>query len=63
MLEKNTNIYLLKDWLNKLRIKTQYDYSSHLYSESKYNPSNISVIKPMYDENSKVVDGLSLIHI
>ena len=57
MLEKNTNIYLLKDWLNKLRIKTQYDYSSHLYSESKYNPSNISVVKPIYDENSEVVDG------
>ena len=61
MLEKNTNIYLLKDWLNKLRIKTQYDYSSHLYSESKYNPSNISVVKPMYNENSEVVDGRIII--
>jgi len=57
MLEKNTNINLIKDWLRELRIKTQYDYSSHLYSESKYNPSNISVVKPLYDENSEVVDG------
>ena len=57
MLEKNANINLIKDWLRELRIKTQYDYSSHLYSESKYNPSNISVVKPLYDEKSEVVDG------
>ena len=30
MLEKNTNINLIKDWLRELRIKTQYDYSLSL---------------------------------
>ena len=57
MLEKNPKRNLLKEWLGKLHLKTQYDYSSHLYSESKYNPSNISVVNPIYDENSEMVDG------
>ena len=34
MLEKNPKVNILRDWLSKLRFKTQYDYSSHLYSES-----------------------------
>ena len=57
MLEKNSESNLLKEWLGKLHVKTQYDYSSHLYSESKYNPSNIAVVNPIYDENSEMVDG------
>ena len=57
MLEKNSDSNFLKDWLGKLHEKTQYDYSSHLYSESKYNPSNIDVINPIYEENSEMVDG------
>ena len=57
MLEKNPDSNLIKDWLGKLHIKTQYDYSSHLYSESKYNPSNISVVNTIYEENSELVDG------
>ena len=57
MLEKNSESNLLKEWLGKLHLKTQYDYSSHLYSESKYNPANIPVVNPIYDENSEMVDG------
>jgi len=57
MLEKKSDSNLLKNWLDKLHVKTQYDYSSHLYSESKYNPSNISVVNPIYEENSEMVDG------
>ena len=57
MLEKNPKRNLLKEWLGKLHLKTQYDYSSHLYSESKYNPSNIPVVNPIFDENSEMVDG------
>ena len=57
MLEKNTSVGLIKDWLKKLRSKTQYDYSSHLYSESKYNPSNIPINDAIYDNDSKSVDG------
>ena len=43
MLEKNSESNLLKEWLGKLHVKTQYDYSSHLYSESKYNLSLIHI--------------------
>ena len=57
MLEKNSESNLLKEWLGKLHVKTQYDYSSHLYSESKFNPSNIPVVNAIYDENSEMVDG------
>ena len=57
MLEKNSESNLLKEWLGKLHVKTQYDYSSHLYSESKYNPSNMPVVNAIYDENSEMVDG------
>ncbi len=57
MLEKNPDSNLLKNWLGKLHVKIQYDYSSHLYSESKYNPSNISIVNPIHEENSEMVDG------
>ena len=58
MLEKNPKVKILRDWLSKLRYKTQYDYSSHLYSESaSYNPSKIPLIKAKYDNNADSVDG------
>ena len=57
MLEKNPKVNILRDWLSKLRVKTQYDYSSHLYSESDYNPSKIPLIKAKYDNNADYVDG------
>ena len=57
MLEKNPKVNILRDWLSKLRVKTQYDYSSHLYSESAYNPSKIPLIKAKYDNNIDSVDG------
>ena len=57
MLKKNPKVNKLRDWLSKLRIKTQYDYSSHLYSESTYNPSKIPLIEAKYDNNADMVDG------
>ena len=57
MLKKNPKVNILRDWLSKLRFKTQYDYSSHLYSESAYNPSKTPLIKAKYDNNADSVDG------
>ena len=57
MLEKNPKVNILRDWLSKLRFKTQYDYSSHLYSESAYNPSKIPLIEAKYENNADKVDG------
>jgi pyruvate/2-oxoglutarate/acetoin dehydrogenase E1 component len=48
---------LINDWLIKLKEKIQYDYSSHLYSESKYSPENIQAVNPTYDNNQELVDG------
>ena len=57
MLEKNNNLTILKSWLKKLKIKYQYDYSSHLYSESESNPTNIKLNKAEYNQSSDMVDG------
>ena len=57
MLVKNENFNLIKSWLDKLRIKSQYDYSSHLYSESDYNPANIIKKEVKYDQTAEMVDG------
>ena len=57
MLEKNNNLTILKSWLKKLKIKYQYDYSSHLYSESESNPTNIKLNKVEYNQSSDMVDG------
>ena len=54
---KNSSSNILADWLYKLKEKTQYDYSSHLYSESTYNPKNIKTVSPVYDINEDYVDG------
>ena len=40
-----------------MRHEIQSDYSSHLYSESKLNPTKIPVNPPTYEEEDKKVDG------
>ena len=54
---KHSNTSTLINWLLKLRKKTQYDYSSHLYSESLYSPEKIDSINPIYDDDKEDVDG------
>ncbi|MGY8918736.1 MAG: alpha-ketoacid dehydrogenase subunit alpha/beta [Flavobacteriales bacterium] len=47
----------LIDWL-KLNIhKNTLDYSSHLYSQSKFSPLKIKEIRPLYNTDSKDVDA------
>ena len=57
LLNKRQESSLINDWLIKLKEKIQYDYSSHLYSESKYSPENIQAVNPTYDDNQELVDG------
>ncbi|MFD2518497.1 alpha-ketoacid dehydrogenase subunit alpha/beta [Salinimicrobium flavum] len=47
----------LINWINTFTTETQPQYSSHLYSESKYNALNIEAIEPEYDDNAEDVDG------
>jgi pyruvate/2-oxoglutarate/acetoin dehydrogenase E1 component/TPP-dependent pyruvate/acetoin dehydrogenase alpha subunit len=48
---------ILSKWLEDIKSNTQIDYSSHLYSESKFNPIRISEVNPIYHEESKIEDG------
>jgi pyruvate/2-oxoglutarate/acetoin dehydrogenase E1 component/TPP-dependent pyruvate/acetoin dehydrogenase alpha subunit len=48
---------ILSSWLEDIKSNTQIDYSSHLYSESKFNPIRISEVNPIYHEESKIEDG------
>jgi pyruvate/2-oxoglutarate/acetoin dehydrogenase E1 component/TPP-dependent pyruvate/acetoin dehydrogenase alpha subunit len=47
----------LINWLSKINDDNQKFYSSHLYSESALSSLNIEAVKPVYSENSKIVDG------
>ena len=57
MIDKNNSLNELRNWLTKLKTKYQYDYSSHLYSESDFNPANIDLRKVEYKDDSEMVDG------
>jgi pyruvate/2-oxoglutarate/acetoin dehydrogenase E1 component len=47
----------LINWLSKINDDNQKFYSSHLYSESENSSLKIKVVKPIYSEESKIVDG------
>lgn len=47
----------LINFIDKYTEETQPQYSSHLYSASKYNALNIEPVAPSYDENSEEVDA------
>lgn len=53
---------LLAQWLKDKQKQHYEEYSSHLYSESKESPLNIPEVKPVYNEDSKVVDGREVVH-
>lgn len=48
---------MLIHWLKKNEEKRDDEYSSHLYSQSKYSALGISPESPRYSDESKMVDG------
>ncbi|MDH5382585.1 MAG: transketolase, partial [Cyclobacteriaceae bacterium] len=48
---------ILTDWLNKATKKYNQQYSSRLYSESKYSALKVPVVQPTYHNDSMMVDG------
>lgn len=50
-----------RQWLaskyQQLLAQEKDNYSSHLYSESEWKSTNVKEIKPVYSENSEMVDG------
>ena len=57
ILTNHNGVKKISNWINSLRHNIQNDYSSHLYSESKLNPTKIPVNPPTYEEEDKKVDG------
>jgi len=47
----------LINWINTKDNINYSDYSSHLYSQSKYSPLNIKEVQPKYNSNCKKVDA------
>ncbi|TRZ45209.1 alpha-ketoacid dehydrogenase subunit alpha/beta [Robertkochia solimangrovi] len=47
----------LLNWINTFYTRTQPDYSSHLYSETRTNATNIAEVAPQYDAEAEEVDG------
>ena len=47
----------LINWINKYAEEIQPQYSSHLYSDSKFNALNIEAVEPEYNADAKEVDG------
>ena len=50
-----------RQWLaskyQQLLAQEKDNYSSHLYSESEWKSTNVKEVKPVYSENSEMVDG------
>ena len=50
-----------RQWLaskyQQLLAQEKDNYSSHLYSESEWKSTNVKEVKPVYSENSEIVDG------
>jgi len=54
---KSDEIDILKDWTLRIKKDNQKRYSSNLYNEYSSNEENVDLIKPDYDDKSKLVDG------
>ena len=54
---KSDEIDMLKDWTLRIKKDNQKRYSSNLYNEYSSNEENVDLIKPDYDDKSKLVDG------
>ncbi|MFL5728606.1 MAG: thiamine pyrophosphate-dependent enzyme [Cytophagaceae bacterium] len=53
----------LQAWVSRTKKENEERYSSHLYSESEEAALNIREVKPVYDENSPMVDGREVLQL
>jgi 2-oxoisovalerate dehydrogenase E1 component len=51
----------LQNWIENFYSEVQPQFSSHLYSESESAAANIKEVRPVYNEQSKEVDGRVLL--
>jgi len=60
--ENNIAKNYLISLIDEKKKKYNYEYSSHLYSESKFSALNIREVEPKYDNKTKIVDGREIIN-
>lgn len=53
----------LKQWVKRVEAENQKRFSSHLYSESPFSALNVEEIKPVFDDEAKVVDGREVLQM
>ncbi|MCX7834226.1 MAG: thiamine pyrophosphate-dependent enzyme [Ignavibacteria bacterium] len=51
----------LIEWNEKYKKANEYNYGSHLYSQSEESPLNVKEVKPIYKPDSKRVDGREIL--
>ena len=60
--ENNISRSYLLNLIDELQNKYNFEYSSHLNSESKYSVDKIQELKPTYSKQNKLVDGREIIN-
>ena len=60
--ENNIAKNYLINLIDEKKKKYNYEYSSHLYSESKFSALNIREVEPKYDNKTKIIDGREIIN-
>ncbi|MEO8664780.1 MAG: thiamine pyrophosphate-dependent enzyme [Ignavibacteria bacterium] len=60
--ESSGAIEKLKDWRINYKKDNNRRYSSHLMSESKESAMNVKEVKPVYNADSKVLDGREVLN-
>jgi 2-oxoisovalerate dehydrogenase E1 component len=53
----------MRQWVSRTKAENEERYSSHLYSQSPDAALNITEIKPVYDDNSPMVDGREILQM
>ncbi|WP_038032753.1 alpha-ketoacid dehydrogenase subunit alpha/beta [Thermonema rossianum] len=49
--------HALVEWVKEKTARAHDEYSSHLYSETEESPLRVAEVKPVYSDNSPLVDG------
>jgi pyruvate/2-oxoglutarate/acetoin dehydrogenase E1 component/TPP-dependent pyruvate/acetoin dehydrogenase alpha subunit len=60
--EKLSSRQELISWLDEERVKNDERFSSKLFTETAASPLNVPVIKAIYDDNAKVLDGREILN-
>ena len=60
--EKLSSRQDLVNWLNAERVKNNERFSSKLFTETAASPLNVPVVKALYDDDAKLIDGREILN-